>query len=79
MTMITFKERLSNQSSILIKAVYISHSANTLGKSMILIILLQAMIGWFHGISTIIGYSMPSPVFKYIINIWFVNLFYRQF
>ena len=28
---------------------------------------------WFSGISTIIGYLMPNPVFTYLLNIWFVN------
>ena len=30
---------------------------------------------WFHGISTIVGYLMPNPVFTYILNIWFVKIF----
>ena len=25
---------------------------------------------WFYGISTIIGYLMPNPVFTYILNIY---------
>ena len=25
---------------------------------------------WFHGISTIVGYLMPNPVFTYILNIY---------
>ena len=29
----------------------------------------------FSGISTIVGYLMPNPVFTYILNIWFVNIF----
>ena len=29
----------------------------------------------FYGISTIVGYLMPSPVFTYILNIRFVNIF----
>ena len=32
---------------------------------------------WFNGISTIVGYIMPNPVFTYILSIWFVNLFYK--
>ena len=32
---------------------------------------------WFYGISTIVGYLMPYPVFTYISNIWFVNAFFR--
>ena len=31
----------------------------------------------FSGISTIIGYLMPNPVFTYISSIWFVNTFCR--
>ena len=30
---------------------------------------------WFYGISTIVGYLMPDPVFTYMLNIWFVNAF----
>ena len=29
---------------------------------------------WFHSISTYIDYLMPHSVFKYISNIWFVNI-----
>ena len=32
---------------------------------------------WFYGISTIASYLMPNPVFTYILNIRFVNTFYR--
>ena len=32
---------------------------------------------WFYGISTIVGYLMPNPVFTYISNIWFLNTFCR--
>ena len=32
---------------------------------------------WFDGISTIIGYLMPNPVFTYILSIWFGNAFCR--
>ena len=32
---------------------------------------------WFYGISTIVGYLMPNPVFTYISNIWFTNTFCR--
>ena len=32
---------------------------------------------WFYGISTIVGYLIPNPVFTYISNIWFVNTFWR--
>ena len=32
---------------------------------------------WFSGTSTIVGYVMRNPVFKYISNIWFVNTFCR--
>ena len=28
---------------------------------------------WFYGISIIVGYLMPNPVFKYILDIWFLN------
>ena len=31
----------------------------------------------FYGISIIVGYLMPNPVFTYILNIWFVNTFWR--
>ena len=30
-----------------------------------------------YGISTIVGYLMPNPVFTYLLNIWFVNTFCR--
>ncbi len=30
----------------------------------------------FDGISIIVGYLMPNPIFSYISNIWFVNTFY---
>ena len=40
------------------------------------------MLGWFgwlvflfSGISTMVGFLLPNPVFKYILNIWFVNTF----
>ena len=32
---------------------------------------------WSVGISNIVGYLMPNPVFIYISNIWFVNTFGR--
>ena len=32
---------------------------------------------WFYGISNIVGYLMPNPVFTFILNIWFVNTFCR--
>ena len=32
----------------------------------------------FYGISTIVGYLMPNPVFTYILNIWFINTFCRD-
>ena len=25
---------------------------------------------WFYGISTIVGYLMPNPIFTYILNIY---------
>ena len=28
---------------------------------------------WFYGISTIVGYLIPNPVYKYIRYMWFVN------
>ena len=28
----------------------------------------------FYGISTIVGYLMPNPTYRYILNIWFVNI-----
>ena len=28
-------------------------------------------LGWVYGISTIIGYLMPNPLYTYILNIWF--------
>ena len=31
-------------------------------------------LAWFYGISTIIGYFMPNPIYTYILNIWFVNI-----
>ena len=31
----------------------------------------------FYGISNIVGYLMPNAVYTYILNIWFVNTFYR--
>ena len=30
---------------------------------------------WFYGISTIVGYLMPKPIFTYIFNTWFANIF----
>ena len=30
---------------------------------------------WVYGISTIVGYLMPNPVFTSKINIWLVNIF----
>ena len=30
---------------------------------------------WFCGISTIVGYLMPNPLFAYTFNIRFVNTF----
>ena len=35
--------------------------------------------GWvgFYGISTIVGYLMPNPVFTYILTIWFENTICR--
>ena len=32
---------------------------------------------WFYGISTIVGYLIPNPIFTYILNIWLVNIFCR--
>ena len=32
---------------------------------------------WFYGISIIVGYLMPNPVFTYILNKWFANTFCR--
>ena len=32
--------------------------------------------GWlvvFHGIPTLVGHLMPNPVYKYILNIWFIK------
>ena len=26
--------------------------------------------GWFYGISTIVGYLMPNPLYAYILNIY---------
>ena len=26
-------------------------------------------LAWFNGISTIVGYSMPNPLYTYILNI----------
>ena len=37
----------------------------------------QISLIWFYGISTIVGYLMPSPVFTHILNIWFVKTFYK--
>ena len=33
------------------------------------------LVGWlkFYGISTLVGYLMPHPLFTYKLNIWFVN------
>ena len=33
---------------------------------------------WFYGISTIVGYLMPNPVFTYISDIWFANILCRN-
>ena len=30
---------------------------------------------WFYGISNIVGYLMPNPLYTYVLNIWFVNTF----
>ena len=32
---------------------------------------------WFYGISTIVGYLIPNPVFTNVLNILFVNTFCR--
>ena len=36
---------------------------------------------WFDGISTIVGYSMPNPLYTYILNIydlvWFSFMAYQ--
>ena len=32
---------------------------------------------WLYGISSIVGYLIPNPIFKYILNIWFANSFCR--
>ena len=32
---------------------------------------------WFYGISIIVTYLMPNPLYTYILNVWFVNLFRR--
>ena len=37
--------------------------------------LVQFGLVWFYGISTNVGYLMPTPVFTYILNIWFINTF----
>ena len=31
----------------------------------------------FYGISTVVDYLMPNPVFAYVLNVWFVNTFCR--
>ena len=31
----------------------------------------------FFGPSTIVGYLMPNPIFTYILDVWFVNTFWR--
>ena len=31
---------------------------------------------WFYGVSTTISYSIPNPVFTYILNIRFINAFF---
>ena len=30
---------------------------------------------WFYGISTLVGYLMPNPVFRYVLNMWFAPTF----
>ena len=35
---------------------------------------LQVLV-WSGGISTIVGYVMPNPVFTYMLNMWYVNRF----
>ena len=40
-------------------------------------VLIKFGLIWFYGISTIVGYFMPNLVFTYILDIWFVNTFYR--
>ena len=34
-------------------------------------------LGGFHGISTIVGYLMPNPIYTYILNIWLEYTFNR--
>ena len=36
---------------------------------------LPLVMFWFYGISNIVGYLMPNPVYTYILNIYgFVNI-----
>ena len=39
-------------------------------------------LGWVYGISTIVGYLMPSPLYIYILNIynlvWFSFMAYQS-
>ena len=32
----------------------------------------------FYGISTLVYYLIPNPVFTYILKVWFVNIFCRD-
>ena len=44
----------------------------------ILVLLLVCLVWFgFYGISNIVGYLIPNPVLTSILNIWFVNRFYR--
>ena len=39
------------------------------------------LIGWLvelYGLSTVVAYLMPNPIFTYILNIWFENTFGRH-
>ena len=40
-------------------------------------VVLKNGLVWFYDISTISGYLMSNPVFTYIQNTWFVNIFCR--
>ena len=47
------------------------NSVNTNEKRRIELLVLNLV--WFYGISTIVAYLMPNPVFTYVLNILFVD------
>ena len=54
--------------------LFLCHSYTTLKSPRNTTDTFDGLVG-FYGISTIVGYLMPNPVFTYILNIWFINTF----